>query len=689
MDEKLQKILLETFKVQLQEIHQSLINALLSIEKINKEGALKATLKELFRYSHNIKGAAASASIPAIATIAHGLEDLFQEWREKNHFPVRDEIDACLQVSDNLLLALNQFDKGETIDTDHFLAPLKGEKESASFENAKFDDFIKIPLHRIERANAKANEFIIYRLKLMNWFKTLEFCLKEMNNSLEFKSLSLLPAIKTLNNMSAESGQFLGEFSRAIQCLQEEVKTMRMIPASMLLTPLSRTVRDISTKLNKSVEFEVYGGNIELDKAILDAVRDSLQHLIRNAIDHGIEDDRERKKANKPIPAKLRMEVSQSSGKIILKIIDDGKGINISQVKQHAIDTGLYSENELLHASDEQILDCIFASGFSLHKGVTEISGRGVGLDAVKNDLQKLKASIEVKTVERQGTCFTLTLPLTLATTRGVFFKLSEQTFMLPSLSLKALYDIKVKDLKWVNNQLTYVVNHTPVPVVSLNYLLTRAEEALDSEQDYCGLYIDYPGVDLILWVNSIVSEHECVIKPLPSPFSQLPQYIGTTLTGDSTLVLALEPHKIIEMALSEGLHKEKLYQIQESKEGSRKKVLIVDDSFTTRSLCANSLEAAGFSTMTAVDGKKAWELLQKHSFDCVITDLVMPNLDGFELTRLIKKNKKLAQIPVIIISLLNSTEDKERGLDAGANAFFAKNEFDTHSLIETMSLLL
>ncbi|STX49958.1 chemotaxis histidine kinase [Legionella busanensis] len=689
MDEKLQKILLETFKIQLQEIHQSLINALLSLEKTTEKNELKATLKELFRYSHNIKGAAASASIPAIATIAHGLEDLFQEWREKDHTPLREEIDACLQVSDNLLVALNLFDKGEAIDVDYFLAPLKGKKATESIESTKFDEFIKLPLNRIERVNAKANEFIIYRLKLMNWFKTLELCVKEMNNSVEFKSLLSLPAIKTLNNMSAESGQFLGDFSRSIQSLQEEVKTMRMIPASMLLTPLSRTVRDISTKLNKSVEFEVYGGNIELDKAILDAVKDSLQHLIRNAIDHGIEEDQERKKANKPIPAKLRMEVSQSSGKIILKIIDDGKGINLSQVRQHAIKMGLYSENELLHASDEKILDCLFVSGFSLHKGVTEISGRGVGLDAVKNDLQKLKADIEVKTVEHEGTCFTLTLPLTLATTRGVFFKLREQIFMLPSLSLKALYDLKVKNLKWVNNQLTYVVNHQPIPVVSLNYLLNREEETLESNQDYCGLYIDYPGVDLILWVNSIVNEHECVIKPLPLPFSQLPQYIGTTLTGDSTLVLALEPQKIIELALLKNLTREKLYQTQGSKEPQRKKVLIVDDSFTTRSLCANSLEAAGFSTMTAIDGKKAWDLLQKNSFDCVITDLVMPNVDGFELTRLIKNDKKLAQMPVIIISLLNSKEDKERGLEAGADAFFAKNEFDTHSLIETMSLLL
>ncbi|WP_419419249.1 hybrid sensor histidine kinase/response regulator [Legionella sp. D16C41] len=686
IDQKLQQMLLETFRAELQETHQSLITALLSLEKTTDSATLAAKLKELFRYSHNIKGAAASASIPAISSIAHGLENLFQEWREKNYFPNREEINACLEVADNLLLALKLFDDGQTIDVENFLAPLRGEKTIREVAQTNINEFIKLPLTRIERANAKANEFIIYRLKLTEWFRELEFCLKEINHLPE---LNALPFIKKINNISSNGIQFLGDFSRAIQSLQEEIKAMRMIPISILLTPLFRTVRDLSIKLGKEVELVIYGGDIELDKVILDTISDPLQHVIRNAIDHGIESNQEREQKNKPIPATIRIEVTQCSGKILIKISDDGRGIDLFQIKKSALERGLCNEEEIENLSEEQILDFLFVSGFSLNKKVTEISGRGVGLDIVKANIEKIRGTIKIATAVNQGSCFTFILPLTLATMRGVFFRLKEQIFMLPTISLKALYEIKTDEIKLVNNQLSYVIDNKPIPLISLYYILNNQEQALNTKQDCFGLYIDYPGIDLILWLDAIVNEHDCVIKPLPPPFNQLTQYIGVTLTGDNHLVLVLEPNKIVEMALEQKIPATKFSAIQPTPAKIQKKVLVVDDSLTTRSLCANSLAAAGFEVLTATDGEQAWQLLQKEPFDCIITDIIMPKINGFELTKLIKGDNKLAHTPVIIISLLNSREYKEQGLAAGANAFVAKSEFDTHSLIEIMESLL
>lgn len=691
IDPKFSQMLFETFKAELQELHQSLVNALLSLEKATTDELVEETLKSLFRYSHNMKGAAACASVDTIASIAHRLEDLFSEWRQNHYVPDKVQINACLEVVDNTLLALKDHNNGERIDIENYLAPLTGGKTiHKNSEELTDNEFIKLPLMKIERANAKANEFITYRLKLANWFKAIDYSLKELNQ-LNINDSSLTPLINKMMSITSDSGQFFGEFSRSVQALQDDLTAMRMRPISTIFTPLARTVRDIAATLNKSVELQVLGGDIELDQTIIDAIKDPLIHLVRNAIDHGVESDDKRKELNKPLPAKLTVQVSQSSGKIKLQCCDDGQGIDLEQIKKHALSIGLYTENELKEFDDNQILECIFMSGFSLQTEVTELSGRGVGLDAVKNDIQRMKGSISVNTTPGQGSCFTLTLPLTLATTRGVFFKIQDQIFMLPTLSLEALYEIKTDDLKLVDNKYILVVEDKPVPLKILSNLLHSEHIILEKNKTYYGLLINSQQKQLLFLVDAIIDERDCVVKPLPFPYSKLELYIGVTLTVDSELALVLDPLKLMQIALLDERSWIECLEQTTDKHMSvlKKRILIVDDSLTTRSLCSNALEAAGFETKSVVDGKKAWQLMQNEAFDCVITDIVMPEMDGFELTKMIKDNKKYAHIPVIIVSLLHSKSDQQKGLEAGANAFIVKSEFDTRSLIELMESLL
>ncbi|KTD09422.1 response regulator [Legionella jamestowniensis] len=690
IDAKLAKMLLETFKAELQELHQSMINSLLSLEKISSTEELEEILKTLFRYSHNMKGAAASASVEPIALMAHRLEDLFSNWRQKKYIPNKKQINACLEVIDNLLVVLKAHCQGEVIDVENYLAPLSGGKSILKNQEEMEDsEFIKLPLKRVERASAKANEFITYRLKLENWFKVIEYQLKELSQ-LPQENLAL---IKNLTAISAASGQFLGEFSRSVQALQDELKVMRMLPVSTILIPLARTVRDVASNLNKTVELQVQGGDIELDKAILDAIKDPLQHLVRNAIAHGIESNEIRKKLKKPIPAKLIIEVTQSAGKIKLSVNDDGQGIQIEKLRKRALAMEFYKQDELNALNDEQILEVIFASGFTTQEDITEIAGRGVGLDAVKSDIEKIKGTISIATKEGKGSSFTLTLPLTLATTRGVFFKLKEQVFMLPTLSLTALYEIKLSDLKVVDNQYILIVKNKPIPIKILNQLLKIDESPLTKHLTYYGLLINYQAKPLIFLVDAIISEHDCVVKPLPFPFSKLKQFIGVTLTGESELVLVLDPVLLMKRALT---HKTFSFQQITTDEKTiehqplhKKRILIVDDSLTTRSLCTSALEAAGYETVTAINGKEAWHLIQTMPFDCIVTDILMPEMNGYELTDMIKKDARFSHIPVIIVSLLDSQEDKDRGFEAGANVFLVKSEFDTHSLLEILESLL
>jgi two-component system chemotaxis sensor kinase CheA len=688
MDLKLYQMLLETFSVELQEIHQSLVTGLLSLEKATSNDTLEETLQQLFRFAHNLKGAAASASVTSVTTIAHRLEDLFSEWKKNLHFPDAKQISACLAVVDNLSNAFKDQCENKEVDVALYLAPFSSSKSVAqTTEEMLNDEFVKIPISRIERASAKANEFITYQLKLVNWFKDLDYIRLKISQ-LKDEQANIASLTKTFSGISSASEQFLGEFTRSVHALQNELKAMRMLPISTILLPLTRTVRNVAMALNKSVELHINGGEIELDKAILDAIKDPLQHLVRNAIDHGIETDAKRKKLKKPIPAKLIIRIKQVSGKVTLSITDDGQGIEAEKIKEHMITTHLYKKDEINEWDEQQILDCIFQPGFSMQEKVTEISGRGVGLDVVKNNIQKIKGSITVETTVGKGSTFLLTLPLTLATTRGIFFKINNQVFMLPTLSLNGLYTINPNDLSIVDNQSIWVINKVPVAVKVVSHLL-KIDTILDINRVYCGLLIDYHAKQLILLVDSIVDEHDCVVNPLPFPYTQLPQFIGVTLTGENDLALVLDPAKLMEMALAEGAGElNKFHQIDELT-SPKKRILVVDDSVTTRTLCSSAVETAGHEAISTFNGKKAWEILNNTPIDCVITDILMPEMDGFELTSRIKNNKKLAHIPVIIVSLLDSKESKQRGLEVGANAFIVKSEFDTHSLIQIMESLL
>ena len=241
-----------------------------------------------------------------------------------------------------------------------------------------------------------------------------------------------------------------------------------------------------------------------------------------------------------------------------------------------------------------------------------------------------------------------------------------------------------------VDNKYVLVVGNIPVPIKGLNHLLNIDCPEPEVNHSYYGLFMDDSEKQLILLVDFIIDERNCVVKPLPFPFTKLEQYIGATLTADNDLVLVLNPSRLMQIALSSKIPWVGHFQtIAVDKEKLKKKILVVDDSLTTRSLCSHALEAAGYNTTSVVDGKKAWALFQAEAFDCVVTDIIMPEMDGIELTQRIKTNNKYSHIPVIIVSLLDSINDKQRGLEAGANAFLVKSEFDTHSLIEIMESLI
>lgn len=662
IDDQVYQSLLEIFKTELKEGHQALVYALLQLETADAQN-LQTHLQNLFRTTHNVKGAAKSVSLDAIATLAHQLEDQFSQWRETHYKPNKTEITDCLLSVDHLLTLF----------------------ESSIKKNQKNIEILKIPLFKVERANAKADEFITYKLRFENWKLKLNHVRKLLKQSKQESHFTEIH--NKLLQLSEDSNQFVSEFSRALQDLQYELREMRLLPIETLLTPLKRTLRELADTMQKNVVLELSGGDIEMDKTILDLIKDPLNHLLRNAIDHGIETQEERKKTNKLAQATIHISVVQIPGKIKIIFSDDGRGIDTEKLRKKAYAEKRFSEEKLLQLSNQDILELILLPGFSTSQAVTEISGRGVGLDVVLTNIEKAKGKLTIKSELNKGTTFTLELPLTLAKVRGLFVKIANAYFMLPSLSLDSLHTISRTALKFVESELVYHIRDDIIPVRFLADLL-QIKTKVKEQQNYFGILLGDRLSQFMILVDDIENEYDCVIKPLPKPFNKLNLYIGMTLTGTNELVPILNPKFLCELAKNQLVF---ISSVPEKKNMTllQKHILVVDDSLTARSLIANALRSAGFEVTTKNDGCAALNVLQKKHFDCIVTDIEMPHMDGFKLTQSIKSHADYKKIPLIIVSNHESDEEKKRGIDSGANAYLAKSQFDTRALIKMIESLL
>lgn len=661
MDPQIYQELLITFRDELTDNHKDLVDTLLKMESCDAAN-LQEHLNTVFRIAHNLKGAAMAVSLSQLATLAHELEDKFSDWRKANYKPTKNEINDSLQRADALLTTFQEIQTN----------------------SAGGGEILKISLDKIERANIKADEFIAHRLHLENWVKTLNKVSASLTQSQKEEDQNI---VDQLTLLSENAASFVDEFSQSLLALQDELRSMRLVTVSTVLTPLKRTARELADSVGKKVSLTIEGGDIEIDKTILAFLKDPLQHLLRNAIDHAIEMPEKRRKENKPEEAHIIIKIQQDAGKIKLLFSDDGRGFDVEKVKTQALKNGFISQELFSKMTDEEALLLALRPGLSTSEEVTALSGRGVGLDVVKSNLEKVKGSLKIQSELTKGSTFTLTLPLTLATTRAVLISASGHHLMLPTLSLESLHQINLSDLKPVENERVFIVNNTPIPTKSLQDLLQLPKAEVEATS--CdGFFLRDANQQYIILVDAIEDEHDCVIKPLPAPFNQMPLYIGVTLTGEGELVPVLNPKAVVDLARTTTLNNTAREKSGEAVK-TVKKILVVDDSLTTRSLAVNALKGAGFDVKSAVDGKQAWETIQKEKFDCVVTDIVMPKMNGFELLKLIKSSQNFSRLPVIVVTSHESDLEKQQGVASGADFYLVKSQFNTRILIDTIWSLL
>jgi two-component system, chemotaxis family, sensor kinase CheA len=483
------------------------------------------------------------------------------------------------------------------------------------------------------------------------------------------------------------------QMALVIDRLEDEIKRVRMLPLNTITESFGLMVRDLAQAAGKKAVLEIRGGEVELDKGVLEKIKDPIVHMLRNAVDHGIELPEKRVAAGKPAQGAIILSAEAIGREVTISVTDDGAGLNVDAIRQAAIRRGIEHTEEM---NIDELVQLIYAVGFSTSRFITDVSGRGIGLDIVRRNTEQLHGKVHVDWKPGVHTRFTLTLPLTLTSTHALLVRASDQWFAIPLNTIERNQYIQPEDVNSIGTNHTILYEGQQIMIVRLSNVL----EIHSGQNDQDGLslpvvILSSMGRRMAFVVEELGDEQEVVVKALGKQFVYLGGIAGAHLMGNGTVLLVLNVADLIKLALRGGTasafksgttdnHKSTLVIMK------KKNILIVDDSITTRTLEKNILEAAGYNVQLAFNGMEALNTIRTGDCpDLVISDVVMPRMDGFELTKRIKGESRTAKIPVILVTSLDSPTDKARGIDCGADAYIVKSSFDQGNLLDTIQQLI
>ncbi|MBF0368159.1 MAG: hybrid sensor histidine kinase/response regulator [Magnetococcales bacterium] len=563
-------------------------------------------------------------------------------------------------------------------------------------------EVLQVPVERMERLGAWAEELHVSLVDMELHGRATRSILDLSENLGRAIESGGTPSVKTLDILgelrraSAHLQQDLLATTRQLQVLthsmQHDIRQLRLVRVATLTRPLVRSVRDLARELKKKVAFTISGDDNEIDRSILGRIRSPLTHLLNNALDHGLEPPDQRLAAGKPEEGRLTIDITREGSRILIRIQDDGRGLDPEWIARQAVKKGLLTREEVERLDRQKILELVFRPGFSSREIVTAISGRGVGLDVVRSNMHAINGRATLLSKKGQGTTITLELPLTLATERGLLVHTGGQLFAIPTLSVERIIELTPERIVRVENNDAILLDDHPVPLAALSDILRlkkSTQPPTNPDKTIKVVVVAQEWHMAALIVDEVEGEREIVVKKLQPPLHRVENVSGGAVTGTGQVVIVLDPRDLVESAPR--LKNDMSWTPKESETAEKPipHILVVDDSITTRTLEKSILQNAGYQVSVATDGEEAWEILKTRSFDLVVTDVEMPITNGIVLTGRIKQSDTHQETPVIIVSSLGRDEDKERGIEVGADAYIVKNQFETRALLEVVEQLL
>ncbi|MCU1780511.1 hybrid sensor histidine kinase/response regulator [Pseudomonas sp. 14P_5.3_Bac1] len=744
--------LLELFSLEADAQTQVLSAGLLALERNPTQAD---QLEACMRAAHSLKGAARIVGVDAGVSVAHVMEDCLVSAQESRLYLQPEHIDALLQGTDLLMriatpgndvgpadiqayVALMERLLDPSQPTANIAPPPPAQSAPAPIieepppepepappvtsepprQNKRMTEggerVLRVTAERLNSLLDLSSKSLVETQRLKPYLASMQRLKRIQSNSAraldtldaQLKALDLnleaqealadtrrllSEAQALLAEKTAELDEFGWQAGQRAQVLYDTALACRMRPFADVLAGQVRMVRDLGRSLGKQVRLEIEGEKTQVDRDVLEKLEAPLTHLLRNAVDHGIEMPEQRMLAGKPAEGLIRLRASHQAGLLVLELSDDGNGVDLERLRGTIVDRHLSPLETAQRLSEEELLTFLFLPGFSLRDKVTEVSGRGVGLDAVQHMVRQLRGAVVLEQTAGRGSRFHLEVPLTLSVVRSLVVEVGEEAYAFPLAHIERMCDLAPDDIVQLEGRQHFWHEGRHVGLVAASQLLQRPPGQSNEETLKVVVIRERDAVYGIA-VERFIGERTLVVLPLDDRLGKVQDISAGALLDDGSVVLIVDVEDMlrsVDKLLNTGRLERIARRSQQATEAPRKRVLVVDDSLTVRELQRKLLLNRGYEVAVAVDGMDGWNALRSEDFDLLITDIDMPRMDGIELVTLLRRDSRLQSLPVMVVSYKDREEDRRRGLDAGADYYLAKASFHDDALLDAVMELI
>jgi len=721
--------LLDTFLEELDERVTALESDLLAIERTDDLAARTELAASVFRSIHSLKGASHAVGVQRLESLCHDLESRLAAARSNDLLFDADLTQDLMSATDVLADAGRRLRAGESPETLTLgspqprvhallepvatipetlmaeLAPAQPVHQGAVDAGAAAETTVLLRTDILDALIAVSGEVVVARERVAvateglqeldafvaNWRKrwaverTDAVAAGVENQSSSQRIDERLAALDTLvADRVARTAAAVRDHQRVASGLDSRLRKLGLQPFAVACKGLERIVRDVARGLGKEVRLEVAGETLELDRAVLAHVRDPLRHLVRNAIDHGLEPAAERALLGKPRVGTIRVSAMLAGDRVDIVVEDDGRGVDEQAVREHAAARGLAAPSD-----QGALARLLFSAGFSTKSVASSVSGRGVGLDAVRVAIEAILGRVRVTWMAGRGTRFTLQVPLSLATEHSVLVRAGGATFAVPTRDVRRALQVHSDDLRTLEGRAT-LVQAGSRPVAIQDLAATLGLPAREETSGAVALLVAWDDREVAFIVDEVLEARDLVVMALGRRLRDLPVIVGGAILGNGDIALLLDAARLVSrpVALTEALTVPRAASATATR-AVMPRILAVDDSATTRSLLRSILEAGGNEVAVAVDGADAWAALQLRAPDLIVSDVDMPRMNGLDLCAKVRDSAALRGVPFVLVTSLGSAQDRQRGMEVGADAYIVKGEFDQGTLLDTVRRLL
>jgi two-component system chemotaxis sensor kinase CheA len=710
------------FRIEAREILEGLAQGVLELEK---KTAHKEIVGRLFRYAHTMKGAARVVKQPGLADAAHAIEDLLSPHRESDSAVPQASVNELLRIIDGMTTAVTALGSNDTAGATPpakpaavvalasatapafnngapSAPPLQEATSGATATQASTDDrleTVRIEIHEMDvllddifQASAQVTGLAASEASLVQARQVASALMDQLGSRRSTRTaaaaLERARAIAEeltgrLEQISDRLAQGRDQAEGAVRLVRERAHRIRLIPASTIFAALERATRDAALACGTSVELVTSGGENRLDGHVLLAVRDALLHVVRNAVTHGMEEAGERVRRGKPAVGQIHLHVEQRGHQVVFVCRDDGRGIDVDAVRLTAVKRQAISPADAETLSRQAAMQLVFLPGISTSKEVTGLSGRGVGLDVVRDTARRFKGDAEVHSEPGRTTCVEMRVPVSLSSLMALLVEVGGTTHSIPLDAARGAVRVRKEEIVRAGDNETILFEERAIPFSSMARLLGVGDAAAMERRTWSAVILRAGGRLAAIGVDRLLGTTELVVKPLPVLCGTVPLVMGASLDADGNPRLMFDAAALVDATCSARV------KTSAKVAPTRAPILVIDDSLTTRMLEQSILESAGYEVDVATSAEEALEKALVRRYGLFVCDVEMPGMDGYGFLTTTRADATLREIPVIMVTSLSTPEHRQRGLDAGASEFFVKGEFDQGRLLHRIRSLI